>query len=206
LRFDGGRVNVRGGFTLSGPVFIGNTTIGITSGGDAIFFDTVNGNGSATFASLTFIAGGLTRPSPNPRTRAPTWSGGTMGGNPTIGLPGVTNLRGGLSVPASAASPFTASPSLFNRTLNNFGAATVAGPFDLSNGATVNNQTGASWTLQGTGSIGGDGTFNNFGTLQSTGNDSIGSDSFPVSLNNSGTFNVQSGTVTVNNTVNNAGT
>ena len=53
-----------------------------------------------------------------------------------------------------------------------------------------NDQSGATWTLQNNSSIGGNGTFNNLGTLQGTGNATIS-----TALTNGGTLGVQSGTL-----------
>jgi hypothetical protein len=181
LSFNAGTVNVAGGFTPTGPVAI--------SGGTANFTTTVNGTNSASFTTLSLTGGTLTGSASITVTGATTWSGGAMSGT------GVSNLLGGLSLPANASLL-----TLDTRTLNNFSTATHAAALALANGAVINNESGATWTLQGTPSLFGSGVFNNLDTLQSTGTDSFG-----VPLNNSGTVNVQSGTITGNSAVSNAG-
>jgi hypothetical protein len=200
-----GALTVAGDGTDSGTFTVaGGTTLTFTAGSDT-FANGAVVNGAGTFAgsgnetmtvvgsvsvataSFAFDGSSITGPGTLNVNSVMTWHNGNMRGS------GVTNLRGGLSLQGS--------PSILDtRTLNNFGTATDAGALTLANGAIVNNESGATWNLPGFSSMSG-GVFNNLGTLQSSGTDSV-----TVTLNNSGTFNVQSGTIFGNSVVANAGT
>jgi RHS repeat-associated protein len=126
-------------------------------------------------------------------TKTLNWTGGTMSGTGTTTVPpgGTLNLSGQLT--------------LDGRTLANAGIATwsAGSPNDgirAINGATINNLSGATFTMLNDGffaeefTTGAEPVFNNFGTFIKAGG--TGVTGFQLfALNNSGTIQVQSGTL-----------
>src|SRR5205814_4769 len=111
LAFDfGTAANVRGGISLTGPVSIGSGSS--TLGATANFFDTVNGTGAATFASLNLTRGALTG------SAAIQKSGGTCTGTAALAV----NNSGSVAVQAGTLA---------------LGAVTNAGSFTLLGGGTA---------------------------------------------------------------------
>ena len=114
-----------------------------------------------------------------------TWSGGQLRGS------GSTTANGGISITG------TGSKQLWDRTLNNGNNGTCT--YDGSNFglylSSFNNQAGATFNLPTDGTIGtiAGGTFNNSGTFNRT--TTSGTATIQVVFNNSGTVNVQSGTL-----------
>ncbi len=112
------------------------------------------------------------------------WSGGTLGGV------GITNANAGITL--------TGSPQLINHTLNNHVATTYNGVnsnFFGIGGGTFNNLATASFTIEGNDDVPG-GTFNNLGTfIKRAGASGDGITRFTGFFNNSGTVDVQSGTL-----------
>ncbi len=126
-----------------------------------------------------------------------TWSGGIIGA--TGASPGAFNANGGLSLAGSTKT-------LNGRTLNNTGAAMwTAGQLSTGNGSVFNNQLGATFDTNFDGSFlnnqGGLGTsiFNNVGTFTKSAGG--GTTTFGSTFNNTGTVDVQSGTLTLSGAV-----
>jgi hypothetical protein len=222
LALDGGGTD-SGAFTVAAGATLGfgnpNSSFGGTHDLDAS--SSVTGPGTVTFDNNTQIAGtydvGNTRIAPNilftivdfisnARTgtlnlgiggflEGPgtvdvngllTWTGGTMRG------PGTTNANGGMNINGGSFL----SPTLDNRTLNNFGPATDTGFVQFSNGAILNNLDGAVFNLQGLPvffTSGATSTFNNAGTLRKSA--STGFTDMPLVFNNTGTVDVMTGTL-----------
>jgi hypothetical protein len=170
-----GTVNVAGGFTVTGNV-------AVLGGGTANFTSTVNNTGSVTFTSLNIGFGTLTGSASITVTGATTWDTGRISGT------GVISLLGNSSFFASGSL----TDALDTATLNNFGTVTDSVPMPLTNGATVDNDPGATWNLQNGASVTGSGLFTNLGTLNSAPG-AAGSDAITARFTNVGTFNVQSG-------------
>jgi hypothetical protein len=122
-----------------------------------------------------------------------TWSGGTMTGT------GHTVANGGLAL--SNPNSFISATTLDGRQLDNAGSAVWTGPgnITISNGGVFNNLAGASFSVSadaqfvGSGALG---AFNNAGTFNKV--DSSGTTIFGISFNNSGTVDVQTGTLSLN--------
>jgi hypothetical protein len=117
-----------------------------------------------------------------------TWSDGTMSGPGHTVLNGTADLSGGF---------FTA---LDNRTVDNHGSASIA-PGDgitFKNNAVWNNDADGTFVLRGAASLenffAGTAAFNNAGLLQKTG---TGTAAVNIALNNTGTVDVQTGTLTL---------
>ena len=193
MAFDLGTVNVAGGFTPGGQIVIGFGTIGTAN-----FTATVNGTGSATFTSLQLNAGGtLTGAASITVSGATMWNGGSMSGT------GVTDLLGSTTFTGAFSGLLNIALGIDTHALNNFGTVLVNANFSsdladiqLSNAAVINNESGATWNLvgMGTDSIGGNGTFNNLGTLIDSSTTTV---TINLPFNNSGTVQVQSGALTV---------
>ena len=113
------------------------------------------------------------------------WSGGDMSGT------GVLNANAGMDI----ANPGSLQ-LLENRTVNNAATATWTGAGIFSNaaGAKFNNLSGGSFSIQTAADFQG-GTFNNAGTLTKTVGGGDGITQMSAALNNSGTVDVQGGTL-----------
>jgi hypothetical protein len=172
INFTTSTVNVAGGFTPTGPVSI--------LVGTANFTNTVNGTGSATFTSFSLSFGTLEGNATITVTGATSWDTGSMGGS------GVTNLLGSSTFFTSGSS----TDALDTRTLNNFGTLTSQNvSIPLTNGAVINNESGAVWNLQTTDLE--TGAVNNFGTLNVSGGFNLLSGEFPrATVTNAGTVNL----------------
>ncbi|MFL5732142.1 MAG: beta strand repeat-containing protein, partial [Chloroflexia bacterium] len=138
------------------------------------------------------------------RTRTLNQTSGIIGGSSTITVTGVFTWGGGsqqtgtghTDVPAGGQFNVTGPVNADSgRVINNFGTGTwTSGSGSINiNGATLNNHVGATFGIQNNLDIF-SGTFNNFGaiTKTSSGDTRI---SFFTSFTNSGTINVQNGTL-----------
>jgi len=154
-----------------------SATLSISSG-------TLSIASASSISALTESAGTLTGAGTVTVTGLMTWSGGTMSGT------GITNINGGTALGGN----FT---TLSGRTLNNPGTVTVSGNsgyyLTISNGAVVNNLSGATWDYHNDAAINSSGTatFNNAGTFEKT----AGTDNTQVLplFTNTGTVNADSG-------------
>jgi YD repeat-containing protein len=172
-----------GTVNLNGADTTGIATIQLDGG-------TLNLNIDVPLQNLTINSGSLTGTGNASVSGLLTWAGGTMSGS------GQTVANGGLQL-NSAFGTMT----LDGRTLVNTAAATwVSGFIAVANGAAIQNQAGATWDLQsdagfGLSALGGaDATFSNDGTFTKSGGTSTTTFS-NVIFNNTGTLDVQSGTV-----------
>ncbi|MEQ1858731.1 MAG: FG-GAP-like repeat-containing protein [Chthoniobacteraceae bacterium] len=155
---------------------------------------TLTFNNTANLASLNLSSGTLNGNGTVNVSAAINWTGGAMTGS------GITNANGGLTLSGGTHT-------LDSRTLSNVGAATwSAGSLNLLNGATINNQIGATFTTNFDGSITqfNPVTFNNAGTF--TKNGGTGITSSAAIFNNTGTVNINSGTLSFSNFTQTAGT
>jgi phage baseplate assembly protein gpV len=157
---------------------------------------------SALENTFTFTGGTLSGRGTLTVDGAFTWSGGTMTGS---GHTVVTNTLA-LSNPGGFTNPST---TLDGRALDNQGTTTWTdrGNISVINGGSFNNQSGATFSVStdtvaapifGTG-----GAFNNAGTFVKQ--DTSGTASFGIAFNNSGTVDVQMGTLNLNNGGNSTG-
>ncbi len=199
-------VTTAGTYNVAGTtrVTAGTLTFGagsrvLTSGalvvsGGTVHFDS---GAPARTATLTLSGGTLTGADTLTVTGLITWTGGTMSGT------GMTVAQGGLTL--SGSNDLT----LDQRALTNAGRAadTQAGRVVANNGAQITNQAGAVWDFQGNGTIaqgsGIAGGFTNAGTLQKsagTGTTTIG-----LVFNNTGTVNVNAGTIALSTVVQRTG-
>src|SRR5512140_1586045 len=152
---------------------------------------TVSVNAPETVGSLTFSGGTLTGTGNLAVTATMTWSGGTLAGTGaiTIGPGGTLNLSG-------------STKGFVQRTINNAGTIRwTAGDLWSGSSATINNQSGGLLDLQGDSgwlhNLGGDSpVLNNTGTVRKSGG--TGTTPLNVFVMNGGTFEVQSGTVSLN--------
>ncbi len=175
-----------GSVTFTGPVQLG-TSLEV---GDATFAPAVGGPVTLLTGALlvgqgglhgtdSFVANGLL----------------TLGAGTDLSVPAM-DAYGGLTIDATTGY----FPTIHGTTLNNYGAATIQTGFAysmfLSQGATINNLAGASFTVSGTGGLIVDQdnspvAFNNAGTL--TCNISGGFDMSQVAVANTGSLAVQQG-------------
>jgi len=199
-----GTVNTTG----SGATVSGSTALDMSSGtlgGDGPLTvngtfnwsgGTISGSGSFTINGSMNISGSTTL----------AMSGGTLGGDGPITVNGTLNWSGGtISGGGSFTvnSPLNISGSsnkyLSGRTLTNSGTTTWTGTgwLYLNNGAVFDNQAGATFDIQTDSQVdcsaGTCGHFDNAGAF--TKSAGSGTATFNVDLNNSGTVNVQSGTL-----------
>jgi hypothetical protein len=150
-------------------------------------------------SGLTQTGGALTGTGDLTVDNSLRWTGGAMSG------PGHTALDGTAEIGTGSG------PSLNGRTLNNFGTAVVddGASLNITGSAVFNNQPGGTLALLGGGSLSGDfnptGRFNNAGLLVKTGLDNATS-TVGVPFDNSGTVDVQTGTLAASQGLTNEGT
>ncbi len=122
-----------------------------------------------------------------------SWTGGTMQGA------GATNLAAGASLNIAS----TSDTYLNGRTLNNAGTATWTGTgyVNADNGAVFNNLAGATFDVQNNAFFGAyccsvsGATFNNAGTFRKSAGSGTTTFGVNIAFNNTGTVNVQTGTL-----------
>jgi hypothetical protein len=199
VEVDAGELSLTGGGSSTGAFTIGSGATlepqtytlqsGFSETGAGTFLvdtGTLNSAVNVTLQSLTVAGGTLTGAGTITVTGAVTWTGGTMSGT------GQTVAQGTLAVVATGAYP-----TLDGRTLDNQGSATctIANyQFYLQNGATLINETAATWDFQTNGNLslgGGTATFTNHGLLKKSAGS--GTTGVGVTLNNDGTVDVDSG-------------
>ena len=175
--------------TLAGSYAVTGTTL--INGGTANF-DTSD----ATTAALTVTAGTLAGAGTLTVSGAGTWTGGVMKGSGTtrIAATGTLAVDGPVGV------------GLDTRTLDNFGSMVFSGAgWYFANGAVLSNEAGATFDIRSDVSIrdltreGGGGaasTIDNAGTLQKTAGAGL-TTVWPI-VNNSGTVQAGSGTLSLN--------
>jgi RHS repeat-associated protein len=193
--FDGGTVNVKGSYDLgnSGTTHFTFGTVHFTSPvaslGESLKIDggvaDFSGGGPISLQALDLTAGTLTGTDSVSVIGTLNWAGGTMSGAAT------TTVAQGATLNLSGA------PILDGRTLVSAGTATWTGgqfvQIGMSNGATIDNQAGATFTVSNAALLNGSGTFTNRGTLIASGGASPSVFATGVTFVNSGSVEVQSG-------------
>jgi hypothetical protein len=164
--------------TVAGASTVQNLTV---NGG------TVTANAALDVQNLTLSGGTLTGPATVTVENTFTWTGGTLSGTGDTVLNGASSLSGGFF-------------SMLGRLVDNNGTATITAgnSIDFTGSGVWNNNVGATFVLQDSSSLGNffagpSSAFNNFGTLNKTG--PSGTASIGVPFNNSGTVDVQVGTL-----------
>jgi Domain of unknown function DUF11/PKD-like domain len=191
VAIDGG-YNVTGSLTLSGASFTFNGASTIFAIGPVTIttgtLDLSSGT-TLTLANVTQSGGTLTGTDQLDITTAYAWNGGTLSGA------AVLNVNPGATLTMSTAT----AKSLSARTLTNSGTATWSGgTISSGQGAVLNNQGGATFTIDGANNfvfnLGGTQTiFNNAGTV--TKSVATGTTSIAAVFNNSNAVNVTTGTL-----------
>lgn len=202
-----GLVNVSGSNTFSGGTanftgdyFANNNTITISGspGGTANF----NGTGVVAPAVLDFSNGTLGGSNLVTVVSRMIWSGGTMnGGGRTVLSPGAT---------LSADIPSLA--TLSGRTLENGGTIrlTGSGSLALNNGAVITNRPGAVFNFENEGAFGlgglvPNGRLDNAGTFRKSAGTGTSTVVSGLGFDNSGTVEIQTGTLSCNGAFTNDG-
>jgi hypothetical protein len=171
------------GLAVGGSVGVDQLT---ASGG------TVTANAGATLqlGSLVFSSGTITGPGTVNVAGAVNWTGGTMSG------PGVTNLNGTSTLSGGFSS------KIDGRALNNAGTATVpaSNSFTIAGAGVLNNLAAGTFRLPDSAQLSNflitaGGGFNNAGLVQKTA--PSGTATIGVPFTNTGTVDVQTGTLTL---------
>ncbi|MBI4332689.1 MAG: hypothetical protein HY673_15575, partial [Chloroflexi bacterium] len=142
-------------------------------------------------------------------------NGGTINGGGSLSVAGAMNWTGGtVNIPLTNSGTLNltggSSRNLSNSTLNNAGTVNWAGgaPWTFEYTATLNNQAGGVLNVQGDNSLSpygsGSKILNNAGTLNKSAG--TGAATFYVAFNNTGTVNVNSGTLRLDAGSTHAGT
>jgi hypothetical protein len=184
----GSRVDVAGPLTATGTSFTGPGTLRLTTGG------ALSANGVVTAQNVLQDGGSLAGPGRFRALGQYTWTGGAMAG------PGVTEIPSGARLDLAGVGTKS-----LQRTLNNAGVATWSGgPILMGSAATLDNtglfditSDGSLDTLDASAP-----TFLNEGTLRKSAGPGTTTlrNSVPgsrLTLNNLGTLNVQSGTLSL---------
>lgn len=187
--FSGGTANLTGNYICT------NSPVTIV-GGTANF----SGSGAVSLATVHFASGTLTGTSSVTINTVMNWTGGTMSGS------GRTIIPAGVTLNAAIPS----SVSLSARTLENGGTVlwTGAGIFGVINGAVITNRAGALFHAQNAATIGSgiaNGRFDNAGTFRKSSDSGTSTVSSGLSLNNTGTVELQTGTLLCGGTLTNNG-
>ncbi|HZY84122.1 MAG TPA: hypothetical protein VFE78_04795, partial [Gemmataceae bacterium] len=173
--------------TVAGPSSIENLTI---NGG------TVTANAALSVQDLTLSGGSLTGPAAVRVSGAFNWTGGSLTGTGDTVLDGTSSLTGSFF-------------SALARQVDNYGTATVVAGTSLSfqSNAVFNNQPGATLLLPDSAGMStffsGGSALNNAGLLEKTG--PAGNSTLGLPVNNTGTIDVQAGTLTLSGGGSNSG-
>ncbi len=191
LSVNGGTLNLTP-TSPDGPYSL--TTVMATNGGTVNF----STGAAISIGQFTITGGVLTGSDTVTVNGLTTWAGGTMSGS------GTTIAIGGLTIGGTGNVNYYESLSV--RTLDNDGSATLtdnpadAGALGFSNGATFNNEAGASFAFDADVSIttsNGGGSFNNSGTATLSKSEGTGTSVIEATVSNSGTIQVSSGTLSL---------
>ena len=160
----------------------------------------VTGNADLAVENLDLIDGTLDGTGTVTIATAMNWTGGTMSGSGRTVIPAGATLN--------AAFPIAA--SLNTRTLENGGTVlwTGAANFGITFGAVVTNRGGALFHVQNAAAlafVSGAGRFDNAGTFRKSGNTGTTTIGSGGNFNNSGTMEIQTGTLLCNGSFNNNG-
>jgi hypothetical protein len=178
----GGAGNV--GFTGGSTTLLGAYTV---TGDTAVANGTVNFNSDVTLTTLTLSNGTLTGAGTVTVNGLLTWTGGTMSGG------GATVANGGIAVSG------TSGKTLSLRTLDNVGVATWTGTGNItfSTHAVWNNLDTGLLDIRNDASLGGaQTTINNAGTIRKSAG--TATSTITAALNNVGTVDAASGTLSLN--------
>src|SRR5262245_39104858 len=169
VQFSGGTVNLGATYDIGG-----STTV---NGGTVSFTGMVTNVGNP----LTLSSGILSGSSAVPVTGAFNWTGGTQSGTgtTTIGATGTLTIDGEVG--------------LQRRVINNGTTVWSAGRIGAQNGTFINNNAFSAEGDDSVADFGGSNGFNNTGTL--TKSPGAGSTTVNIPFNNSGTVNLNSGTL-----------
>src|SRR5262245_38306672 len=172
VQFSGGTVNLGATYDIGG-----RTTV---DGGGVRFTGMVNDRGDP----LTLSSGTLSGSSALAVTGAFNWTGGTQSGTgtTTIGATGTLTIGGEVG--------------LQRRLINNGTTVWSAGRIGVLNGTFINNNAFSAESDDNFDNFGGSNAFNNTGTF--TKSPGAGTTAFNIPFNNSGTVNVNSGTLVLN--------
>ena len=210
LQLSGGTRNLNSGAAINGAgniTFNGGTTnlnSGATdglSGATTISGGTVNFNDNFTLPLLTLSTGTLGGTGNLTLSGAlNTWSAGTIGGGGTL-----TIANGATLNMNSGANKFLGSRTI---AINPTGALILSGGQVLNQATNTVNNAGL-FDIQGNdnwiNNTGGPTTFNNLAGASITRSSGSGSAGFSVALNNAGSVNVQTGTLTILSSSTNSG-
>ena len=150
----------------------------VVSGGDVISIDA-----PVTVASVSLSGGIIQGDADINITTSWTWTSGTFSGSGTVTNEGTATISGGT----------------LTRALVNTGTINQSGGFDIANGASVDNQNSFNMTADGNvGRFQTTAVMTNSGTVSKTGGS--GNSIIDMTLNSTGTVDVQSGTFLFRNT------
>jgi YD repeat-containing protein len=181
-----------GTVTIKGTYDPGGAATTLINGGTADF----SSGAPVTLPELTLQSGTLTGSDSVIVTGPLNWTGGTMSGagTTTLAAGGTLSLSGDLTLDGrtlvnAGTATWSLIPGLFNR-------------FTMADSAAIDNQAGGSFTIAADAPFNASGTapeaFDNAGTLVRTGGTATGASSFNgVALNDTGSVQVQSGTLTM---------
>ncbi len=190
VNFNGGTVSFAAAATLPGTVNFNGGTVNFAAatnlpGPANLSGGSLGGGGAATFGNLT-------------------WTGGTMTGT------GSTEVAAGTTLNITPTSSYV----WLARTIDNFGAVTLGGNYNLlgtggGSTPTINNQPGATLNIQtDIGLANWDSTpavLNNAGTVMKSGGTGASMVGSTWTFYNAGTVAVETGTLTCNGPFNNSG-
>jgi len=197
VEFRGNPVHINGAYNVTGMTAVSGGTANFNSSATLTSVGALSvSGGTANFVtthpiSLTAlnVSGGTLQGSDNITSSGLfTWTGGTVAGTGQLNAGGGMTLTGG-------------GHYLYTRTVNISGASTwTAGWIYLYDGATINNQAGATFNIQVDVGLshqsGAQPTFNNLGTV--TKSITSGETDFTATIfNNGNTVNVNAGTLTI---------
>jgi hypothetical protein len=201
-----------GSLTVSGNATLGNVTVG------GVFGSNFNVNGSAQVTNLVLSSGTVTIAGTGAlEVQNLTESGGTLTGagmltidNQWTWTNGTQSGTGHTVLNGTATIGGFGGPTLDTRTVDNAGTATLTpdgSSLGFTNNATWNNQAGSTLVLHGTAALGGffsSGKLNNAGLVVRSGTDTSSS-GVSVLFDNTGTVDVQTGTLSINKALTNEG-
>jgi hypothetical protein len=201
LEFTGGTHTVDGSLTgtdllidtavtFNAAATLSNQVANLEIGGTGTF-----NTGEALSFQTILQDGGTVGGSDNVSSANWTWSGGTMSGTGTSTIP-----------PGGTLSMTTGATKTVSRTVNNSGAATISGgsgTLQITSGSVFNNLGPGSFLILSDPSISNTGTFNNAGAFGRT--SSAGDANVQVVFQNTGSVEVETGTLTFSNFTQTAG-
>ncbi len=221
-----GTLNLAGGGTSTGAFNVAaGDTLNFSGGTHLLFGAAFSNSGTINFNGATLNFNGAA----SSVTGAAVFSSGAIGGTGVVNFNNLTWTGNGLAMNDSGTTVIAPSGTLtingsgynlLGRTLDNYGTACVTGAASLhtygagwggSGAAVINNMAGATFDLQGTGGLsnyafnGPTGVFNNNGILLRSTDSGTSTINSWWTLNNSGTIQVQNGTLQITGSFTNYG-